>query len=1699
MKRKIFLLFLAIIGAFVLAACGEQSDTTFKLTLPNEVSADVSDLTKIKENTEVSLTVNIPANKLIDEFTINGEQIVLTSDTYKFRIVKDTIVEVSFKDEMAGVFYYSLTLPDEVSANVGDLTAIEDATEVTLTVTVPSGKLVESFKVNNQIVTLKNNTYSFLIVENTTVEVSFKNIEAGTNYYKLTLPSEVTANVSNLNEIEENKEITLIITVPSGKEVVNFKVNEQVVTLVNNAYTFNITENVAVDVIYKDVGVPITYYSLTLPSEVTANHPDITAIAEDSDVILTVNIPHGKTIDEFIVDGQLVGTEQNNTYSFNILADTVVSVTFKDFWEEVLPGEVEALIDSLDFDLFKEGTLSVDLVIDSGFERKEISALFEIDSNYNVVAGSLTTKVYHQDQLIGVKTDYLDGSYYYEIIDLYDHNGNIISTDSEVSYRDTSFQALEMFGALFVENPFMPTGLLSVNDFIEQIVDLKKAALIAEEDVDSVIFLKTLDQVKTIIEAGNIDIFELFNEVLAVNSKSVLEVLFAAGSFKQLKLEFGTQVAVEVSYTDSLVTKDSRVDQIDLSSVAYHTYYYHLGNNEIVEIKIDDDNVDNLKNISLIEIYNLLKPYNKGKRITALYLDEDFAVEFSPADFLTDKLDIYVKWEDIVPIEDRLAGLTAGNKIWLKSISGYELYYEDENYLYYELGGYQAKIVDKTNGKLYYITFSGQDYLIYEVFEELYKPFLFDVLSEAERGDFIEVKGLHVETANNILFIGDLINIENNFTIIEENLYLANPEPFDPSIIGDYINNAVLDEISFFYPQNYGDYIDLNNILYQVIFTLFYDSGNIRYVYLSGLIEMGATYYIDNQTLHVTFNGNDYSFEGYTFYDGSRGQGLLIDEFDFYYLTELTALPNIGLGDYYKTFYYETADGAIVNDYQELIALEISDPVIKLYSQTVKMDHQELMVALKAVPTFSFSARGYDISYSVETRMFEVTNENNEKLIFAIEDDYLSFSTLDSYFKIPTHNFDFNNFYDNNWYYNFASFNQNFKGLVETLFRFDEALNNDLTAEESSLGYLYSNGLYLSIEEEGIYLPVDGFYSRVNSEYVSVTFVEFTDQTYSFEIYNNVSLPIFVGLNNASNFGSYQYVFAEYAFAGLYQVNVSLEPLFNDPFDQYNIETNANQLYAQYFKVMPAMSYLADLQNNEMFILKGDNYSYQVNKTNFIEIYEQEELTYLIDLATSKAYYFKADVLYEIYRGEKIFNLVEFLTTTADEDFSFDEQTQYWLNNHSFKGDLSLTIDVVKETLSFGDNILAVDEYEIIVGPFESLDISGFTFAEEEILTMTVQSQNGSPLSIKYLDYLGFNMVFTSQIFETLEYQEFMLKYDGSYDDGFIYFIYFGEEIILDLADYQIKIYDETIDKVIVFAETNDFSYLGDLEEFPDHLNKDLEVFRGWGLSYLSTTISLAELAELEREVVKLYPQYSVPKAEEIFPLLAENDSVLLHLNYNKYDGTNSVSIYAYYIYKDDVFIVNSTDFTKTVYFKFDDANNNLEILSKSVGYLKYDYSLFTLEANGNFFGIDNFNGILNDLFYYRDVLNDLYTAYTIETMHYFDDGNLRVSVDLYSKRLAMTANKNHHSIFITQAPHYEFETNNFAGTLLVNTDFTEEQIILSSNSYNFLVGFNFNVDGLIFDNYYLYDEVNSILYDEPLSYHYFEELTVYGRYILAN
>ena len=273
MKRKIFLLFLAIIGAFVLAACGEQSDTTFKLTLPNEVSADVSDLTKIKENTEVSLTVNIPANKLIDEFTINGEQIVLTSDTYKFRIVKDTIVEVSFKDEMAGVFYYSLTLPDEVSANVGDLTAIEDATEVTLTVTVPSGKLVESFKVNNQIVTLKNNTYSFLIVENTTVEVSFKNIEAGTNYYKLTLPSEVTANVSNLNEIEENKEITLIITVPSGKEVVNFKVNEQVVTLVNNAYTFNITENVAVDVIYKDVGVPITYYSLTLPSEVTANHP----------------------------------------------------------------------------------------------------------------------------------------------------------------------------------------------------------------------------------------------------------------------------------------------------------------------------------------------------------------------------------------------------------------------------------------------------------------------------------------------------------------------------------------------------------------------------------------------------------------------------------------------------------------------------------------------------------------------------------------------------------------------------------------------------------------------------------------------------------------------------------------------------------------------------------------------------------------------------------------------------------------------------------------------------------------------------------------------------------------------------------------------------------------------------------------------------------------------------------------------------------------------------------------------------------------------------------------------------------------------------------------------------------------------------------------------------------------------------------
>ena len=102
-------------------------------------------------------------------------------------------------------------------------------------------------------------------------------------YYNLTLPEGVNSNQEDNTKIKENTTVTLTINAPI-EDIASFKVNdiEKKDELINNMYTFVITEDVVVSVILN------VYYNLTLPEGVNSNQEDNTKIKENTTVTLSI-------------------------------------------------------------------------------------------------------------------------------------------------------------------------------------------------------------------------------------------------------------------------------------------------------------------------------------------------------------------------------------------------------------------------------------------------------------------------------------------------------------------------------------------------------------------------------------------------------------------------------------------------------------------------------------------------------------------------------------------------------------------------------------------------------------------------------------------------------------------------------------------------------------------------------------------------------------------------------------------------------------------------------------------------------------------------------------------------------------------------------------------------------------------------------------------------------------------------------------------------------------------------------------------------------------------------------------------------------------------------------------------------------------------------------------------------------------------
>ncbi len=286
-------------------------DMTYSLTLPEDDSVSVVtpanlDLNSVVTGTEITLEVTIPQHKILAIFTVNEvEQSLDDSHQYTFTISENTTVAVTFVD-----MTYSLTLPVDDSVSVVtpanlELNSVVSGTEITLEVTTPEHKTLDSFTVNEVEQSLdSSNQYTFTISENTTVAVTFVYLT-----YTLTLPSSVSVDSPSgldLNSVNSGTEITLEVTIPENKAVGSFKVNGEDQSLdSSNQYTFTISENTTVTVTFIDA------FSLTLPDKnaevVSPSGIDLNAIPAGTEVTYRVFIDDGydtnyETISELLED-----------------------------------------------------------------------------------------------------------------------------------------------------------------------------------------------------------------------------------------------------------------------------------------------------------------------------------------------------------------------------------------------------------------------------------------------------------------------------------------------------------------------------------------------------------------------------------------------------------------------------------------------------------------------------------------------------------------------------------------------------------------------------------------------------------------------------------------------------------------------------------------------------------------------------------------------------------------------------------------------------------------------------------------------------------------------------------------------------------------------------------------------------------------------------------------------------------------------------------------------------------------------------------------------------------------------------------------------------------------------------------------------------------------------------------------------------
>lgn len=810
-------------------------------------------------------------------------------------------------------------------------------------------------------------------------------------FYSLDIPEHITVDVSDLTKIKKNTKITLTITYPEGKELDFLKVNDDIVEVTNDKYTFKIVQDTIVKLTLKNIGdVGVELFELTLPEGVKANITNLGSIEKGTSITLTITPPKNHELDKLYVNDVVVSVI-DNSYTFVLQKDTVVIVEWfsLDGWKPFSKKEVYNFFEGFNYSMYHKGTFTTnERFIFNDEEMDIMTSLVEVDEDLMPV------------KFLQFNGDDINDLGYFFHQAYFD--GEILVTDqSEVGIRG-QYHKSKHFPGVFSIVEFIISGDIygETNTYVPKEVNLLT--------IDFMNYIAQTAGSKSAL-FDKVKIYKK-DEVIRVNADlSSEDLILISQSFGNLG-EWFTNSTVEFE----LIINDSKIEEFSFmhSKEFREDYHYNLKYESIeieeplfyveynkglieehfpVEIIIDGKSTeysmrrpyqylfDDEGNVGdyIIKEFGI---YKEGFGVEGYYINSNFSTKADPSNF-TGKL--YVKWEPLLSFTELFEKFVPEGKLYLgSSVYGFDYYYENDDYIL-KSGGHADYFYDKKNDITY--TYSSYDNQLHYAVES-------DVVSlrdSIENSNYFMSNGVYFDFYHTFIINQSYIEVfvEDHmpyfFVPVKNTTEIDNLITSVAALIPEAIETEISDVI--FYSYNFESVFEINDFKSKINIGISYSSGeyksyeSLEEAIYKGAIEVNVRLEGTKHRVFVLIDDQEFELEQFLFYDETMGIYVYAYNAIDTYLHLIEDLPELDLFEptlfVKEAFYGLRISEDIYYKFYNVEELKAYDGDLKylyLSYNEVPIDIDELNILLGTQYNLEYETSQYLFRYEYVTNTFTV-------------------------------------------------------------------------------------------------------------------------------------------------------------------------------------------------------------------------------------------------------------------------------------------------------------------------------------------------------------------------------------------------------------------------------------------------------------------------------------------------------------------------------------------------------------------------------------------------------------------------------------------------------------------------------------------------------------------------------------------------------